>query len=89
MAAIDSRTSKLYATGFVLTQGKMIADFTEAIVFGDWNSFQVPIAQIAKATGLKLRRARKSRYHGQGRAKTEAAAAAILLNSAEDVDLGG
>ena len=64
-----------------MTQGKMIADFTEAIVFGDWNSFQVPIAEIAKATGLKLDALAK--VDTMGKAK------AILLNSAEDVHLGG
>jgi hypothetical protein len=32
----------------------MIADFTEAIVFGDWNSFQVPISMIGRATGLSF-----------------------------------
>lgn len=52
VAAIDAETGKLYATGFVLSQGKMIADLTEAIVFGDWNSYQVPISMIAQATGL-------------------------------------
>ena len=81
VAAIDAETDKLYATGFVLTQGKMIADFTEAIVFGDWNSFQVPIAEIAKATGLKL--------DALANVDTMGKAKAILLNSAEDVHLGG
>ncbi|MBI4910727.1 MAG: DNA/RNA non-specific endonuclease [Acidobacteria bacterium] len=52
VAAIDADTGELYASGYVLSQGKMIQDFTEAIVFGDWNTFQVPISTIAAATRL-------------------------------------
>lgn len=52
VAAVDAETGKLYATGYILSQGRMIRDFTEAIVFGDWNTYQVPIAKIAQATGI-------------------------------------
>jgi endonuclease G len=52
VAAIDSDSKDLYASGYILSQGRMIQDFTEAIVFGDWNTFQVPISLIAKSTGI-------------------------------------
>lgn len=104
VAAIDAETNKLYATGFVLSQGKMIADFTEAIVFGDWNSFQVPIAMISKATGLDFSALEKvdtmaggkkavTKAKGKkGRGAAEAVAVRginpILLGSPEEVYLG-
>jgi endonuclease G len=103
IAAIDSETDKLYATGFVLSQGKMIADFTEAIVFGDWNSYQVPISMIAKATGLDFSQLEKvdtiatkpkpKPKPKKGKKALEGVAApgpaVILLNSPQDVYLGG
>lgn len=103
VVAIDAETDKLYATGFVLSQGKMIADFTEAIVFGDWNSYQVPISMIAKATGLNLAQLEKVDTMGtkakakpkpkKGKKALEGVAATgpavILLNSPQDVYFGG
>jgi endonuclease G len=102
VAAIDSDAKKVYATGYVLSQGKMIADFTEAIVFAEWNSYQVPISMIAAATGFDFgvlvkvdtlagaAPKRGKRKRGKGRVGTEAVptASVILLESPESVYLG-
>jgi hypothetical protein len=80
----------------------MIADFTEAIVFGDWNSYQVPISLIAKSTGFNfgvlqkvdtLGGVRQKPTKGKGgkkRPRTEAVTGVrpILLESPESVYLG-
>lgn len=104
VVAIDADTKKLYATGYVLSQGDMIRDFTEAIVFGDWGTYQVPIAMIAKATGLTLTqlvaadtmnhakpRAKRKGAKGRKRGKPEGLAtglAVIPISSAKDIYLG-
>jgi endonuclease G, mitochondrial len=45
---------ELRASGYVLSQGKLIEDITESFVFGEYRTYQVPIAKIAKATGLEF-----------------------------------
>jgi endonuclease G, mitochondrial len=49
---IDADTNELRAAGYVLSQGKLIEDITEAFTFGDYRGYQVPVKVIAKATGL-------------------------------------
>lgn len=46
----------LRASGYVLSQGRFIEDITESFVFGEYRTYQVPIAAIAQATGLDLQR---------------------------------
>jgi endonuclease G len=50
---VDADTGKLSATGYVLSQGRMIRDLVEAaFVFGQFKTYQVQIARIEQATGL-------------------------------------
>lgn len=50
---VNSDTGVLAAAGYVLTQGTMIQDITEAaFVYGEFRTFQVPIARIEAHTGL-------------------------------------
>lgn len=52
VVAIDAKSKKLRSTGYVLSQGKLIEDITEAFVFGQYRTYQVAVETIAKATGL-------------------------------------
>ncbi len=52
VVAVDEDSRKLRSTGYILSQGKFIADITEAFVFGQYRTYQVPVAKIAEATGL-------------------------------------
>ncbi|MFC0199217.1 DNA/RNA non-specific endonuclease [Paracoccus rhizosphaerae] len=50
---IDAETGKLSATGYVLSQGRMIRRLVEsAFVYGRYKAYQVPLALIAAETGL-------------------------------------
>ncbi|UHD16367.1 DNA/RNA non-specific endonuclease [Thiocapsa bogorovii] len=50
---VNADTGKLSATGYVLTQGRMIRDLTEAaFVLGKYETYQVQIARIEDAAGL-------------------------------------
>lgn len=50
---VNADTGKLSATGYVLSQGKMIRNLTEAaFVFGEYKTYQVQIARIESETGL-------------------------------------
>lgn len=50
---INDATGALHATGYVLSQGRMIRDLTEAaFVLGAYRTYQLPIRQIEAATGL-------------------------------------
>jgi endonuclease G, mitochondrial len=51
---VDEKTRKLSATGYVLSQGKLIKKLTEAFVYGAFRTYQVPISLIATETGLDL-----------------------------------
>lgn len=44
----------LRATGYVLSQGQLIEDITEGFAYGQYRTYQVPVASIASATGLDL-----------------------------------
>jgi endonuclease G len=52
VVAIDEDTGGLRSTGYVLSQGKLIEDITEAFVFGQYRTYQVPVSTIEDATGL-------------------------------------
>lgn len=55
-AMINADTGKLSVTGYVLSQGDMIADLTEAaFVYGKYKTYQVRLSLIEKATGLDFR----------------------------------
>ncbi len=50
---INADTDKLSAAGYVLSQGEIIKDVTEAaFVFGEFRTYQVQISKIEEATGL-------------------------------------
>ena len=50
---VNSNTGKLSATGYILSQGKMIRGMTEsAFVLGAYRVYQVQISKIEKQTGL-------------------------------------
>jgi endonuclease G len=50
---VNEDTGELSATGYVLSQGKMIRKLTEAqFLFGKFKTYQVPIRRIEEATGL-------------------------------------
>jgi endonuclease G, mitochondrial len=52
-AMINADTGRLSVTGYVLSQGDMIADLTEAaFVYGKYKTYQVRLSLIEKATGL-------------------------------------
>jgi endonuclease G len=51
---VDEKSRKLSATGYVLSQGKLIKKLTEAFVYGAFRTYQVPISLIATETGLDL-----------------------------------
>jgi endonuclease G, mitochondrial len=55
VVAIDEDTGKLRSTGYVLSQGKLIEDITEAFVFGQYRTYQVPVSTIQEATGLDFK----------------------------------
>jgi endonuclease G len=55
VVAIDEDTGKLRSTGYVLSQGKLIEDITEAFVFGQYRTYQVPVSTIEDATGLDFK----------------------------------
>jgi endonuclease G len=52
VVAVDAGTQKLRATGYVLSQGKLIEDITEAFAYGEYRGYQVRVSTIEKATGL-------------------------------------
>jgi endonuclease G len=57
---VDANTGKLSATGYVLSQGRMIRDLVEAaFVFGQFKTYQVQIARIEQATGLDFGKLRE------------------------------
>lgn len=57
----NTDTGKLSATGYVLTQGDLIKDLTEAaFVLGDYKTYQVPIRFIEAETGLSWANLRES-----------------------------
>ncbi|PUB81659.1 MAG: hypothetical protein DBP02_17755 [gamma proteobacterium symbiont of Ctena orbiculata] len=51
---VDTSTMKLSATGYILCQGELIRNITEAFVFGDFRTYQVPLSLIAQETQLDL-----------------------------------
>ena len=55
VVAIDEESGELRSTGYVLSQGKLIGDITEAFVFGQYRTYQVPVKTIAEATGLDFK----------------------------------
>ncbi|HYJ03963.1 MAG TPA: DNA/RNA non-specific endonuclease [Chthoniobacterales bacterium] len=54
LAALDSETKKLFATAFLLDQSDVIGRFglDEAAPIGAFKTYQVPIAEIERLTGL-------------------------------------
>ena len=52
VAVLDDVTGKLSVTGYVLTQGDLIRAMTQEFVYGDFLTYQVPVASIAGMTGL-------------------------------------
>lgn len=56
---VKEGTGRLSATGYVLTQGRMIRHMTEAaFVFGEYQTYQVQVAKIEAETGLDFGRLR-------------------------------
>ncbi|MEP2707639.1 MAG: DNA/RNA non-specific endonuclease [Roseibium sp.] len=52
---INADTDQMSATGYILTQGEMIRDFTEAaFVLGEYKTYQVNISFIEAATGFEF-----------------------------------
>src|SRR5690606_22048753 len=50
---INAETKRLHATAYVLSHGLLIRDMTEAaFVFGEHETYQVPITLVEAATGL-------------------------------------
>jgi endonuclease G len=49
---VDEETRTIRSSGYVLSQGRLIEDITEAFVFGEYRTYQVTVATIAKATRL-------------------------------------
>ena len=57
---VNRNTERLSATGYVLSQGRMIRDLTEAaFVLGEYATYQVQIRRIEEATGLDFDRLRE------------------------------
>lgn len=57
---VDADTGMLNATGYVLSQGRMIRDLVEAaFVFGQYKTYQVQIARIEQETGLDFGKLRE------------------------------
>jgi endonuclease G len=53
-AIIDVDKRKLSVTGYLLCQGNLIRDLTTEFVYGQFRTYQVPLALIAEQTGLAL-----------------------------------
>jgi endonuclease G, mitochondrial len=51
---VDSKNKKLSATGYVLCQGELIKDISEAFVYGQFRTYQVPLSLVQDETGLEL-----------------------------------
>ncbi len=51
---INKSTRKPSATGYILCQGELIKRLTEAFVYGEFKTYQVPLEVIASETGLNL-----------------------------------
>ena len=50
---VHAGTGRLSATGYVLSQGRMIRPLVEsAFVYGSYRTYQLPLARIAAETGL-------------------------------------
>jgi endonuclease G len=57
---VDAESGELSATGYVLSQGRMIRDIVEArFVYGQFRMYQVQIARIEAETGLDFGRLRE------------------------------
>lgn len=52
VAIVDDATGALSVTGYVLSQGDLIRDLTQEFVYGDFLTYQVPVALIGEVTGL-------------------------------------
>ena len=86
VAMVNDETGKLSVTGYVLSHGEMIRSITEAaFVYGEYETYQVPVKRIAEATGLEfgdladsdpLREREASGYPG-----------AVLISGPEDLEL--
>ena len=50
---VDSASGKLSTTAYMLSQASMIKDITE-FVFGQYRTYQVPVARVEKLTGLRF-----------------------------------
>ena len=73
-------TNKLSATGYILSHGPMIRRLAEAaFVFGQYKTYQVPIAQIEAETGLDFDRLREFDPL-RGEKESVFGRAAILIN---------
>ena len=95
---INGDTQKLSATAYILSQADMLVDLEAAFTFGPFRTYQVPIANIEKMTGLSfgnLRRydpLRPSARRAAGEEGRAAAAARVdggmlPLNSLADIVL--
>lgn len=54
VVALEAGSRKLRATGYVLSQGAFIEDITESFAYGEYRTYQVPVADIATKTGYDL-----------------------------------
>jgi endonuclease G len=50
---VNDATGKLSTTAYMLSQASMIKDITE-FVFGQYRTYQVPVARVEKLTGLRF-----------------------------------
>ncbi len=53
-AIVNSDTGKLSVTGYILAQGNLIRKLTEAFVYGEFQTYQVPLSLIQSEAGIDL-----------------------------------
>jgi endonuclease G len=53
---VDTDKEELSATGYILCQGELIKNITEAFVYGDFRTYQVPLSLIERETRLDLKK---------------------------------
>jgi endonuclease G len=86
---VNENTGALSATGYILSQGKMIRNLLEAqFIYGEYKTYQVQIARIEKETGLNFGALREFDPMGTN---TEAPFAAVVrtIESPGDLLLDG
>lgn len=86
---IDASTGRLSATGYVLSQGRMIRHLVEsAFIYGRYRTYQVPIALIAAQTGLNFGPMVAADPLAAGRSHEGRGAEARVIDGPESLVLG-